>query len=41
MTHKHLLEYIQRGDETGYRKAIADHLKLYTIYLNKNRKPRK
>lgn len=41
VTHKHLLEYIQRGDEAGYRKAIADHLKLYTIYLNKNRKPRK
>ena len=41
VTHKHLLEYIQRGDEDGYRKAIADHLQLYTIYLNKNRKPRK
>lgn len=41
VTHKHLLEYIQRGDEAGYRKAIADHLRLYTIYLNKNRKPRK
>lgn len=41
VTHKHLLEYIQRGDEQGYRRAIADHLKLYTIYLNKNRKPRK
>lgn len=41
VTHKHLLEYIQRGDEEGYRKAIADHLRLYTIYLTKNKKPRK
>lgn len=41
VTHKHLLEHIQRGDEAAYRKAIADHLRLYTIYLNKNRKPRK
>ena len=41
VTHKHLLEYIQHGDEEGYRRAIADHLKLYTIYLNKNRKPKK
>ena len=41
VSHKHLLEYIQRGDKEGYRKAIADHLQLYTIYLNKNRKPGK
>ena len=41
VTHKHLLECIQRGDEAGYREAIAEHLRLYTIYLNKNRNPRK
>lgn len=41
VTHKHLLECIQRGDEEGYRRAIADHLRLYTIYLQKNRKPGK
>lgn len=40
VTHKHLLGFIQRRDEEGYRKAIAEHLRLYTIYLNKNRKPK-
>ncbi|WP_418990918.1 FadR/GntR family transcriptional regulator [Alistipes sp.] len=40
-THKRLLELVRSGDEEGYRRAIADHLQLYTIYLNKNRKPRK
>lgn len=40
VTHKHLLEHIRRGDREAYRTAIADHLKLYTIYLRKNRKPR-
>lgn len=41
VTHKHLLEYIRHGDQAGYRRAIADHLRLYTIYLNKYRTPGK
>lgn len=38
VTHRHLLEYIKKGDAEGYKRAIAEHFKLYTVYLERIRK---
>ena len=37
VTHRHLLEYIKRGDLEGYKRAIVEHFKLYTIYLERHK----
>lgn len=37
VTHRHLLEYIKRGDLEGYKHAIVEHFKLYTIYLERHK----
>ena len=38
VTHRHLLEYIKRGDLEGYKHAIVEHFKLYTIYLERHKR---
>lgn len=38
VTHHHLLEYIKRGDLEGYKHAIVEHFKLYTIYLERHKR---
>ncbi|MBO5187861.1 MAG: FadR family transcriptional regulator [Alistipes sp.] len=38
VTHRHLLDYIKRKDLVGYKKAIEEHFKLYTIYLERHKK---
>ncbi|WP_295959001.1 FCD domain-containing protein [uncultured Alistipes sp.] len=38
VTHRHLLEYIRKGDLQGYKRAIEEHFKLYSIYLDRYRK---
>ena len=38
MTHSHLLEFIKAGDLEGYKHAIEEHFKLYTIYLERKKK---
>ena len=38
ITHRHLLEYIKRGDIEGYKHAIVEHFKLYTIYLERHKR---
>ena len=38
MTHSHLLEFIKAGDLEGYKHAIEEHFKLYTIYLERMNK---
>ena len=38
VTHRHLLEFIKRGDLEGYKHAIVDHFKLYTIYLERHKR---
>ena len=38
VTHHHLLEYIKRGDLEGYKQAIFEHFKLYTIYLERHKR---
>ena len=37
VTHRHLLEYIKRGDLEGYKHAIVEHFKLYMIYLERHK----
>lgn len=32
------LEYIKRGDLEGYKHAIVEHFKLYTIYLERHKR---
>lgn len=38
VTHRHLLDYIKKGDLEGYKCAIEEHFKLYTVYLDRSRK---
>ena len=38
VTHRHLLEYIKRGDLEGYKHAIVEHFKLYTICLERHKR---
>lgn len=38
VTHSHLLGYIKRGDLEGYKRAIEEHFKLYTLYLARSGK---
>lgn len=38
VTHRHLLDFIKKGDLEGYRRAIEEHFKLYTIYLERHKK---
>ena len=35
VTHRHLLDYIKADDLEGYKRAIEEHFKLYTIYLER------
>lgn len=36
IAHRHLLEFIKRGDREGYKRAIVEHFKLYTVYLERH-----
>lgn len=38
VTHRHLLEFIKRGDLEGYKHAIVEHFRLYTIYLERHKR---
>ncbi len=38
VTHRDLLEFIKRGDLEGYKRAIVEHFKLYTIYLERHKR---
>jgi len=33
VTHADLLDYLKKGDETGYRKAIEQHFAVYKIFM--------
>ncbi len=35
VSHRDLLEFIKNGDLAGYKTAIENHFKLYTIYLER------
>lgn len=37
VTHADLLHLIERRDEQGYKQAIEEHFKIYTIYLESRR----
>lgn len=41
VTHKDLLEYIRKGDEDGYRKALEKHFEIYKIFLRNRQKAAK
>ncbi|MCI2081831.1 MAG: FCD domain-containing protein [Bacteroidales bacterium] len=34
VTHKDLVDLLERRDLYGYKQAVEDHFKVYTIYLN-------
>ena len=38
VTHRHLLDFIKRGDLEGYKHAIVEHFRLYTIYLERHKR---
>lgn len=38
MTHRDLLKYIENRDLKGYKKAIEEHFRLYSIYLERHKK---
>lgn len=38
VTHRHLLDFIKQGDREGYKRAIGEHFKLYTLYLERYKK---
>lgn len=38
VTHEELFEFISRRDEVGYKRAIEEHFRLYTIYLERQKK---
>lgn len=38
ITHTDLLEYIKKGDETGYKRALEQHFEVYKILMRKMRK---
>ena len=38
VTHSDLLDHIKRGDLKGYKVAIEQHFRLYTIYLSRRGK---
>lgn len=37
VTHRDLLEYLKRGDIEGYKRAVVEHFRLYTIYLERHK----
>jgi len=38
VNHSDLLDYIKKGDLPGYKVAIEQHFRLYTIYLSRRQK---
>ena len=38
VTHRDLLKYIENRDLKGYKKAIEEHFRLYSIYLERHKK---
>lgn len=38
VTHRDLLEFIKRGDLEGYKRAIVDHFRLYSVYLERHKR---
>ena len=38
VTHRHLREFVKRGDLEGYKHAIVEHFRLYTIYLERHKR---
>lgn len=41
VTHRDLLKYIENRDLKGYKKAIEEHFRLYSIYLERHKKWRR
>lgn len=35
VTHQDLLQYLKRGDEDGYRRALEDHFEVYRIFISR------
>lgn len=38
VTHRDLLKYIENRDLKGYKNAIEEHFRLYSIYLERHKK---